>query len=404
MTATNQNQNGYKAQIDRNFIGRSEVAIGALEAVIAGVHILLIGPPGTAKTAFARFLCKLFSLAKQGESASWKLFQFNPFTKPEAITGPLNVKKYTEEGTYEYAIDGYLPTCHFAILDELFKTTPATMHSLLGMLQERQFVNGSTVVDIPLNVAIGISNELPPTEATALFDRFTSMFWIDYAQSPEDFTAIMGTEGDPADNAIPCLSLAKIQELQDKRKKVRVTPETHQALAQTWRCVVAGVDAKGNKVDGLNGGPSYHGGNYSNANRPSDRRFKQALKLVQARALLAKRTETKPVDLLAMVPALWVKPEQRGAVDLVIMSCLFPEWPGYKSQGRAVLEQFEAYKKDPANTDGGHWINHRDCLADTARSIKGLAIDLPEAKAMISELSDGARYASEQAKHYLKRS
>ena len=138
----------------------------ALLAVLSGEHLLLVGPPGTAKSLVARRLHLAFADALYFERLLTR------FTVPEELFGPLSIRDL-EEDRYERLTESYLPTASIAFLDEIFKANSAILNALLTLLNEREFDNGTERLRTPLMAVIGASNELPERgELDALFDRF----------------------------------------------------------------------------------------------------------------------------------------------------------------------------------------------------------------------------------------
>ena len=149
-----------------NLIERDTPLRLAILAALSGEHLLLVGPPGTAKSALSRRMRLAFT-----EDAYFERL-LTKFTVPEELFGPLSIKGL-EDGRYERLTAGYLPDAYVAFLDEIFKANSAILNALLTLLNERRFDNGVKRVKVPLITVVGASNELPEgEELNALFDRF----------------------------------------------------------------------------------------------------------------------------------------------------------------------------------------------------------------------------------------
>ena len=134
-------------------------------AAVAREHVLIVGPPGTAKSEVVR----RFARAVHGEYFEYLLGRF---TEPSEIFGPVDLRKL-REGTVETATVGMLPEAEIAFLDEVFLGSTAILNTLLGVLNERRFRRGHTLMECPLRVCVGASNALPDDPALDAFaDRF----------------------------------------------------------------------------------------------------------------------------------------------------------------------------------------------------------------------------------------
>src|ERR1700733_13900040 len=148
--------------LKRRFVGRDEVVDLIALAVVAGEHLFLHGPPGTAKSALLRH----FAGAVQGTYFEYMLTRFS---EPNEIFGPIDIVKL-REGKVITVTAGMLPVAEFAFLDELFNANSAILSSLLTILNERVFRRGLETHQLPLLSLFSASNHLPEEDAlTALF-------------------------------------------------------------------------------------------------------------------------------------------------------------------------------------------------------------------------------------------
>lgn len=142
----------------------------ALAALVAGEHLLLVGPPGTAKSML------LDGLVRWMGGSSFHVL-LTKFTMPEEIFGPVAMSELMNN-RYVRVTTGMLPEAEFAFVDEVFKASSAILNTMLGILNERTYKRGDgTTMACPLRMAVGASNEWPggddgAKELTALFDRF----------------------------------------------------------------------------------------------------------------------------------------------------------------------------------------------------------------------------------------
>lgn len=134
-------------------------------AAIAGEHVLVIGPPGTAKSEAVRRIASSLG-------GSYFEYLLGRFTEPSEIFGPVSLKRL-KDGVVETETAGMLPEADIAFLDEVFLGSTAILNTLLGILNERRFRRGHTAIQCPLRVCVGASNRLPEDEMLAAFaDRF----------------------------------------------------------------------------------------------------------------------------------------------------------------------------------------------------------------------------------------
>lgn len=255
--------------LDASFVERTMHVRLALLAILTGHHVVLLGPPGTAKSLLARALCQCFTKAAYFE------YLLSKFTHPDEMFGPVSIPGLKEED-YRRITDGYLPAAHIAFLDEIFKANSAILNSLLTLVNERVFHHGKRRDAVPLLGLVGASNEPPDAEGGlgALYDRFLVRLAVPPVAEPANFLRVSFGELPtfaPSDEIR--MSAGEVEALRRQAAQVSADPPIRDALVRVREnLVTAKIDA-------------------------SDRRWRWALDLLKMSALTSGRQKLSLIDL-----------------------------------------------------------------------------------------------------------
>jgi len=302
--------------IEDAFVGRREavnlLGVGAL----CREHVLLLGPPGTAKTRLVERFCRLLDT----QPFSYLLTRF---TEPAEIFGPINVEAFQKKSRYEVNTEGMLPQARIAFLDEVFQGSSAILNTLLTLINERTFRDGRLDSDgsTPLLSVIGSSNEIPNEPALAAFsDRFLLRCRVRYVGVDElEDVLLLGwrdeqqrisptAEGaDPQSRTQVTISEADLRILQEAVARIDLSP-----VAGTYLEILREIRAAGVKF--------------------SDRRAVKAQKAFAASALLDGRGEVDLTDL-RWLANLWTDEGDEDSLRKIVTGHGVPvEEPGQRAR------------------------------------------------------------------------
>lgn len=280
----------------QGFVGRDEIFKSALLGLIAGENILLIGPPGTAKSMLAR---RISQVLHHDDTPDYFEYLLTKFSTPEEIFGPLSIHELKQD-RFQRNITGYLPSVQIGFLDEIFKASSSILNALLTILNERKYHNGTQSLDVPLQSLVAASNELPigQEELSALYDRFLIRRFVDYVgqnQLDELFDLTPSKQIESSQR----LSIADLQQFRKQAEHVVFPAEVKQAILQ--------IKQQFNEVFKENRDEQW-----------SDRRFIKCLHLMRISAITNQRTEVDFSDILLLKDCIWNNPaHQEQVLELI---------------------------------------------------------------------------------------
>ncbi|WP_434502866.1 AAA family ATPase [Prevotella sp.] len=283
----------------------SEISLSLL-AAIAGESIILLGPPGVAKSMVARRLKSAFRNARSFE------YLMSRFSTPDEIFGPVSISQLKNHDIYERSTDGYLPSCDVVFLDEIWKAGPAIQNSLLTVINEKLFRNGRNEIKLPLKLLVAASNELPARGEglEALWDRFIIRIESCAIREEANFTLMMmggDDDEDFTDNEIK-ISNDEYAQWSKDIEQVDINIQAMDCIKDIRKAL------RTVEVDGAEERRDIY---------ISDRRWKKIARLVRTSAFMHDRKSVVTCDLLPMYHCLWQEPDERDAVRRIVIRAIF---------------------------------------------------------------------------------
>ena len=345
----------------------TEISLSLL-AALAGESVILLGPPGVAKSMVARQLKTAFRDAQSFE------YLMSRFSTPDEIFGPVSIQKLKTSDTYERAVEGYLPTADVVFLDEIWKAGPAIQNTLLTVINEKIFRNGNREMHLPLKLLVAASNELPAKGEglEALWDRFViriesrpikleKNFRAMLLESHADFSGSTGVLGhaDFADNADFSdlkITAEEYAEWAEKICKIGVKEEVLDAISAIRKSLRAvNVDEAAERRNIY----------------VSDRRWKNIVRLLRTSAFMQDREEVDICDLLPIYHCLWQEPEERDAIRCIVIRALFSPFAEKLVEMKNALAEDIKYHRVRRNPeDGRDYEGEIETLSDGLTSLE----------------------------------
>ena len=351
----------------------TEISLSLL-AALAGESIILLGPPGVAKSMVARQLKTAFREAQSFE------YLMSRFSTPDEIFGPVSIQKLKTSDTYERAVEGYLPTADVVFLDEIWKAGPAIQNTLLTVINEKIFRNGNREMHLPLKLLVAASNELPAKGEglEALWDRFVIRIESRPIKLEKNFRAMLlevkseeqrasevkseergvkeqssAAEGKANSNAITAEEYAEWTERIDKiGVKIEVL-DAISAIRKSLRAVNVDEAAERRNI------------------YVSDRRWKNIVRLLRTSAFMQDREEVDICDLLPIYHCLWQEPEERDAIRNIVIRALFsPFADNLVEMKNALAEDIKYHRVRRNPEDGRDYEGEIETLSDGLSSLE----------------------------------
>ena len=325
----------------------TEISLSLL-AALAGESVILLGPPGVAKSMVARQLKTAFRDAQSFE------YLMSRFSTPDEIFGPVSIQKLKTSDTYERAVDGYLPTADVVFLDEIWKAGPAIQNTLLTVINEKLFRNGNREIHLPLKLLVAASNELPAKGEglEALWDRFVIRIESRPIRQEKNFRKML-------------------LEVKSEERRVKNPTAISAEEYQEWSKEISGIGVGEEVLDAISSiRKSLRAVNVDEAAERrniyvSDRRWKNIVCLLRTSAFMQDREEVAICDLLPIYHCLWQEPEERDAIRSIVIRALFaPFADKLMEMKNALAEDIKYHRIRKSPDDGRDYEGEIESLSD----------------------------------------
>lgn len=304
-----------KKDLSLNLVGKDDIINLSILCFLAGESVFYYGPPGTAKSLVARRISHIFKDAKYFE------YLMNRFSTPEEVFGPLSLTSLKND-ELKRQIEGFLPTANVVFLDEIWKSSPAILNTLLTIINEKIYKNGKDIIDVPLLGLIAASNEFPDEGEglEALYDRFLMRLVVPRLTQKRELTKLLnGNEQGANVDIKDAFSLDELKLIKEKSLEVKLSKEVIDAIIDIKK-ELAKIE-----ID------------------VSERRLLKAIKLVKTSVYLSGRDEVICEDLELLKHCFWNDLDSVANVNKIIEKYAKSEFLKTAGESDELKKEFYKY-------------------------------------------------------------
>jgi MoxR-like ATPase len=267
------------------YLDRSEAIDLIMVGLLAKMHVFLGGQPGTGKTELAKAVSDAIS------GTTFFHYLMTKTTVAEEVLGAPDLAEL-QKGKFVRDTEAMLPEAHLALMDEIGKANSIVRNSALGLMNEREFLNGKIKLQSPLITMIGCSNELLDGEEDGAFwDRLSLRYMVDYLGDEDLRTLLLRKTGNAiAPKVTTVMSLAELEQMQTQVQKLPFSSQVVDSLVELQR-----EFKKENFV-------------------ASTRKYVQMVMILRAYAFLQGETEVSEDSFEILNHVIWNHPREKTAI------------------------------------------------------------------------------------------
>lgn len=307
-------------KLNEGLVERKETVAMTLLAVLSGQSVFLYGPPGTAKSMIASRIASVF------DDINYFEYLMQRFSTPEEVFGPVSISELRKDN-YVRKTEGFLPEADIAFLDEIWKSSPAILNTLLTIVNEHKFRNGTEVRKAPLKALIAASNEFPKENSglDALYDRFIVRLMVSPVRTKRGFERMVCGSPSKEEFIVDPVTFDEWFRVMNLSQELGVSRD---ALA-VMRAIKRGI-AMHNKLS------------EDRTIYVSDRRWVKSAALLRSAAYICGKKEVTPDECMLLAHCLWSDEEGIAPVRKIVTEAVEAQLNGTASAFSAWKDKFKA--------------------------------------------------------------
>lgn len=214
-----------RLQIERVFVGHTDLVENVLAALVADGHVLIEGVPGLGKTLLVRTLAAVLDVP-------FSRIQFTPDFLPSDIMGTMTLHQDAATGAHDLRFEPGPIVASVVLADEINRATPKTQSALLEAMQEHQVTVSRQTIRLPEPFIVLATQNPVEQEGTyplpeAQLDRFLVKLLVGYPSEEEYQLIASRTTGASMAAVTPITNGREIIALREIVRQVEISDQVN---------------------------------------------------------------------------------------------------------------------------------------------------------------------------------